>query len=123
MSVVRLLMRRADEVFCVPRPETGSLDLPMRIAPSDDPAGIDTVSTLAGDVIGARCDLTFVGGVRNVVEQGATDYPWPTPEAYFGVWSTTSGPVVEGVWLTLTGEDSLLREKHWYPLVSGRTRD
>ena len=72
-------------------------------------------------MIGARCDLTFVGAVRNVVEREAPGYAWPVPHAHFGIWSATSGPTIDGVWLTVAGEASPLREKHWYPIVSGLT--
>jgi len=119
MSMVRLLLVRGDEVFCVARPESGRLDLPTRMTGDDDPTGIQTVATLAHDVIGALCDLTFVGAVRNVVATGTADYAWPTPEAHFGLWTTAADPAIEGEWLTIAGEASSLREKHWYPIVAG----
>lgn len=121
MSVVRLLLTRGDHVFCIARAETGLLDLPMRVTLDDDPHGAETMARLAYEVIGARCALTFVGAVRNVVEAATDGYAWPTPLAHFGLWTAAADPSIDGVWLPVGGDESPLREKHWYPIVSGLT--
>lgn len=113
MSMVRLLLRRGDEVFCVPRSETGKLDLPTRRTDAGDADGSVTIRALAAQVVGGRADLAFVGVVRNVVERPVDDYPWPTPRAHFGVWASPDAPVVDGTWADL----STLTERHWHPLV------
>lgn len=116
MCIVRLLLRRGDAVFCVPRPETGALDLPMRRVGADDPAGLATIAALAEEITGSERRLTFAGAVRNSVESSQGDYPWPTPHAYFGVWTSVSDPSVDGAWIAL-GEESQLRDRHWYALA------
>jgi hypothetical protein len=118
MSVVRLFIRRADEVFCLIRPDTGLRDLPMRMTEEGDGDGLETIRALVATVTGTRCKPTFVGAVRNIVETEAVDYPWPTPVACFGVWTVEAEPAVEGTWLRIDGECSPLREKHWFPIVS-----
>ncbi|KQR39677.1 hypothetical protein [Microbacterium sp. Leaf159] len=115
MSVVRLLLRHDDRVFCVPRHEDGRLDLPHRIVGADDPCGEIAIADLAEQVTGCRAPLTFTGAVRNVVDSPHADYPWPMPHAHFGVWASEASPVVEGSWVGV-GEGSVLRERHWFPL-------
>ena len=117
MSLVRLLLRRDDRVFCVPRPEDARLDLPHRIVGADDPRGEAAIIDLTEKVTGCRAPLTFTGAVRNVVDSPDVDYPWPAPRAHFGVWVSEAAPVIEGVWIGV-GEGSVLRERHWFPLVS-----
>ena len=117
MSVVRLLLRHDDRVFCVPRHEDGRLDLPHRIVGADDLCGEIAIADLAEQVTGYRAPLMFTGAVRNVVDSPDADYPWPTPHAHFGVWASEAAPVVQGVWNSIRGE-SPLRERHWFPLMS-----
>lgn len=118
MSVVRLLVRRADEIFCVARPDTGLLDLPMLMTSKGDLDGVRTIAALADTVTGRRCEPMFLGAVRNIVASDSVGYRWPTPVACFGVWTVDVNPSIEGVWLRAHGERSPLREKHWYPIVS-----
>lgn len=113
MSMVRLLLRRGDEVFCVPRSETGKLDLPTRRTDAGDLDGVRTIAALAAEVVGAPAETRFLGAVRNVVERPVDDYPWPTPLAHFGVWASSDAPIVDGTWVDL----STLTERHWHPLV------
>lgn len=113
MSMVRLLLRRSDEVFCVARTETGKLDLPTRRVELDDPDGSATIRALAAEIIGLDAPLAFTGAVRNVVERRQDDYPWPIPRAHFGVWASADAPIVDGTWVALPD----LRERHWHPLV------
>lgn len=117
LCAVRLLLHRADRVFCVPRSGTERLDLPTRFVGADDPAGATAVAALAQEVTAETSALRFVGAVRNVVESPTADYPWPTPHAHFGLWSSESDPLIEGSWVTV-GRDSPLRTRHWYPLVA-----
>lgn len=117
MCMVRLLLRRADTVFCVPRPETCRLDLPTEaVGAGDTAAGLVTIAALADQVFGSSDGLTFVGAVRNIVQAPEAGYAWPTPHAYFGVWTSSGDPVVQGRWLAL-GEASELRDRHWFPLA------
>ncbi len=90
----------------------------MRHVGADDPSGMLAIADLAEQVTGRRSQLTFVGAVRNVVESPQDGYPWPTPHAYFGVWTSEAAPVVEGAWVGVGGE-SPLRDRHWFPLVGG----
>lgn len=117
MCLVRLLLRRGDEVFCVPRDDTGRLDLPTRVVASGDPAGMTAVAELAREILGKEAPLRFVGAVRNVVESAAPAYDWPVPLAHFGVWTADYAPTVAGDWLALFGEGSVLRDRHWHPLM------
>lgn len=116
MCVVRLFLRQGDQVFCVPRDENSRLDLPMRPVEADDPIGVLAITDLAERVTGRRSQLTFSGAVRNIVESPPDGYPWPTPCAYFGVWTSKANPVVEGTWVSI-GDESLLRDRHWFPLA------
>lgn len=118
MSVVRLLLRRGDDVFCVPRLDSNAFDLPMRPTAAADPDGVTSIAALATSIIGPGRAPRYLGAVRNVVESGGPEYPWPQPVAHFGLWESDHPPLVDGRWLTLRGSDSLLRERHWYPLVS-----
>lgn len=113
MSMVRLLLRRGGEVFCVPRSETGKLDLPSRLTDAEDLDGSLAIRALAAEVLGIVPALTFVGAVRNVVELPVDGYPWPSPLAHFGVWASTDAPIVDGTWIDLAA----LGERHWHPLI------
>lgn len=112
MSILRLLLRRGDEVFCVPRPETGELDLPMRITDAGDRTGASAIRALAEEVVGSGV-VEFLGAVRNVVESPGDGYAWPTPLAHFGVWTTTDAPLIAGTWVDVAA----LRARHWHPLL------
>lgn len=115
MSMVRLLLRRGDEVFCVPRAETGKLDLPTRRVGADDRDGSATIRALAAELVGPRAAaIAFAGAVRNVVDRPTDDYPWPTPLAHFGVWASTDAPISDGTWIALSD----LRDRHWHPLLA-----
>lgn len=121
--LVRLLLRRGSEVFCVPREQTAALDLPTRVVePSgvetSDPDGRATAELLAHDVLGQAAPLAPVGFVRNVVAEGVPGYAWPVPFAHFVIWETTGVPVVEGQWVDARGPGSPLTERHWFPLLS-----
>ncbi|ONI61825.1 hypothetical protein ALI44B_09545 [Leifsonia sp. ALI-44-B] len=116
MCVARLLLRQADQIFCVPRSETGRLDLPMRVVEPNDPTGLIGITELAEQVTGHGTGLVFAGAVRNVVESRQDDYAWPTPHAHFGVWVSENMPTVEGAWVNIS-DDPQLRDRHWFPLV------
>jgi len=116
MCVVRLLLRQEDRVFCLPRPETGRLDLPMRLVGPNDPSGAFGITSLAEQITGYRTQLKFAGAVRNVVDSPQDGYAWPTPHAHFGVWTSKIAPIAEGTWVSI-GDDSQLRDRHWFPLV------
>lgn len=113
LCVARLLIRRADLVFCTPRADGGRLDLPMRIVPADDPDGAGTIRALADGLLGAGAVVRFLGAVRNVVGAPAPGYAWPAPLAHFGVWASDGAPGEDGSWVAL----SALQERHWYPLA------
>lgn len=116
--LVRLLLRRGDDVFCVPREQTGALDLPTRAVEPSDPDGRATAERLARDVLGQAAPLVPMGFVRNVVAEGVPGYGWPVPLAHFVVWETTGVPAVEGQWVDTRGLGSPLTERHWFPLLS-----
>ncbi len=116
--LVRLLLRRGDEVFCVPREQTAALDLPTRVVGPSDPDGRVTAARLALDVLARDARLMPVGFVRNVVAQDTPDYGWPVPVAHFVVWEATGVPVVDGEWVEASGAGSLLVERHWFPLLA-----
>jgi hypothetical protein len=118
MCIVRLLIRRGDEVFCRPREETAKPDLPMRVTEGDDPSGSLAIGLLVHEVLGHASRSSFIGAVRNVVTVAGSNYPWPTPLAYFGVWSTQGEPIVEGAWVNVADATSVLRNRHWYPLLT-----
>lgn len=117
MCVVRLLLRRDDRVFCTQRPDTGTLDLPMRTTEEGDPDGSTAIQALVELVVGSDYRPSFVDAVRNVVNSSSPEYGWPTPLAHFGVWATDGTPLVEGIWVSLKKSASALHERHWHPLV------
>ncbi len=116
-GLVRLLVRRDDHAFCVPRDGSGKADLPTRPVP-DLGDGRAAAEGLARDVLGTAAGLRLVGYVRNVVAAGTADYPWPTPLAHFAVWAAHGEPRVPGEWLPLAGP--ALRDRHWWPLTQAR---
>jgi hypothetical protein len=116
VCVARLLLRQADRIFCVPRSETGRLDLPMRVIEPNDPSGVIGITKLAEQITGHGTGLVFAGAVRNVVESRQDDYAWPTPHAHFGVWVSENMPIVDGAWVNIS-DDFQLRDRHWFPLV------
>ena len=116
--LVRLLLRRGDEVFCVPREQTAALDLPTRVVDPPDLDGRVAAAQLALEVLGRDARLVPVGFVRNVVAQDTPDYGWPVPVAHFVVWEATGVPVVDGEWVEASSARSLLAERHRFPLVS-----
>lgn len=118
MSVVRLLLRDSDRVFCVPRQGTARLDLPMLEAARDDPDGTATVRELAKRITGEHLTMQFVGAVRNVVEAPNDGYEWSAPLAHFGVWASDAAPITDGTWVRLDDDELQLRDRHWYPLVN-----
>jgi hypothetical protein len=118
MSVVRLLLRRADQVFCVPRATNGQLDLPMQVVEMSDFSGATAIRELASKVVGRTSELHFIGAVRNVVGIPGEGYPWPTPLAHFGVWASDEAPVVDGTWMSIESDEPGLRDRHWFPLAS-----
>lgn len=115
---MRLLLRRGDDVFCVPREQTGALDLPTRVVEPSDLDGRVAAARLALDVLGRAVPLVPVGFVRNVVVQDTPDYGWPVPVAHFVVWEASGVPVVDGEWVAARGAGSLLAERHWFPLLA-----
>lgn len=116
--LVRLLLRRGTEVFCVPREQTAALDLPTRPVEPSDPDGRATAERLVRDVLGQAAPLVPVGFVRNVVPEGVPGYAWPVPLAHFVVWEATGVPVAEGQWVDARGPGSPLTDRHWFPLLS-----
>jgi len=117
MCLVRLLLRQDDRVFCVPRDDSGKLDLPTRPVAPGDVDGTGTVTDLAVQVTGREHDARFLGAVRNVVGAADADYPWPQPLAHFGVWAVDAEPRIPGSWLRLDKTESPLSARHWFPLL------
>ncbi|MEV7972055.1 NUDIX hydrolase [Cellulomonas sp. NPDC089187] len=115
-GLVRLLLRRGDDVFCVPR-EDGRIDLPTRAVPAADHDGSLTARRFASEVLASPAVIEgVVGYVRNVVPEPTSDYPWPSPRAHFTVWAVRGEPAVDGQWVS-TGVDSPLRDRHWFALL------
>ena len=111
-GLVRLLVVRRAEIFCLPRTEDGRLDLPTRrVSAGEHPRR--AVEALAALVLGAGTAVRPSGYVRNLVPSPASDYPWPAPVACFSVWRSSGIPVVDGVWCSRTE----LGERHWWPLA------
>lgn len=101
----------------MPRPESGKLDLPMQITKAGDLDGSVAIRALVNQVVGRDAGFSFVGAVRNVVNSPQRGYDWPTPLAHFGVWASDGTPVIDGTWVSLKDEASVLRDRHWHPLV------
>lgn len=117
-GLVRLLVVRGAELFCVPR-DDGRTDLPTRrVAPGEAPH--EEAHALAAAVLGPGAEVRAWGYVRNLVLDLGADYPWPTPVACFSVWRpTTDGvPVVPGVWCG----QAEMGERHWWPLAEHALR-
>ncbi|MFT3889083.1 MAG: hypothetical protein QM713_13095 [Arachnia sp.] len=118
MCLVRLLLRCDDHVFCVTRDDgTGRLDIPTRLVLPADPHGERTIRLLQELIAGDSAEPEYLGSVRNTVVEPGTEYPWPTPDAFFGVWESSAAPVVEGEWVDVAAIDSPLRDRHWFPLL------
>ncbi|NYI40265.1 hypothetical protein [Demequina lutea] len=118
MCLVRLLLRKDDLIFTLPRDDTGKLDLPTRRTEVHDLDGTEAITLLQQEVTGVVGNARFVGSVRNLVETPTDDYEWPTPIAHFGVWEAGVQPMVPGHWLNPEEAESPLRDRHWYPLLS-----
>lgn len=113
-GLVRLLVVRDREVFCMPR-DDGRTDIPTRaLVAGDDPG--EGVRALALEVLGPAVGLRPLGYVRNLVIAPEPSYPWPVPVACFVVWTPTgpAEPQVPGSWCS----EADLRERHWWPLVA-----
>lgn len=117
-SVVRMLILRGDAVFCLPRADSGRLDLPMRVVPDTDSDGLTTALQLARDLCGAAVTVHCVGYVRNCVGPVEDAYPWPTPQAHFTVWRSDGQVTQKGIWVPAFTEESPLSDRHWFPLLS-----
>lgn len=115
-GLVRLLVRRADTVLCVPR-DDGRVDLPTRAVAAGDPDGSVAASALARDLLGPGARPVPVGYVRNVVATPGEGYPWPAPLAHFTVWRADGDPRGAGTWVDVRDPACVLRERHWWPLV------
>ena len=89
----------------------------MKVAGVTDYDGRIAIRALAESVIGEGLPVRFVGAVRNVVHSASGDYAWPTPFAHFGVWTADEVPLIDGTWVDIADGVSLLRERHWYPLL------
>lgn len=98
----------------VPRDDSGKLDLPTLRPPGS--VGSRAIVTLAKTITGSET-ARFLGSVGNVVPVPTTEYEWPTPHAFFGVWESDADPIVPGQWLDSRAPDSPIRERHWYPLL------
>ena len=116
MCLVRLLIVSGDRAFCVRRDGMGKLDLPTRPVDASDPSGHRAIDALMTEIIGPAGVARFVGAVRNTVKGATSEYPWPMPVAYFGVWQVEGAPVVDGRWLPLH-DGSPLADRHWFPLA------
>ena len=119
-SIVRLLLRRGNTVFCVRRDGVGKLDLPMRKVPPADQDGLATARQLAFHVFGKRTSVTPIGFVRNVVLDPAADYEWPVPFAHFTLWAADGEPVSAGTWISTGDSKSSLSDRHWFPLIEAQ---
>lgn len=118
MCLVRLLLRRGDHVFCVTRDDgTGRLDIPTQRVLDGDPYGAQTIRSLHDLIAGESTEPKYLGSVRNTVSEPGTEYPWPTPDAYFGVWESPAEPLVDGQWIDAAANGSPLRDRHWFPLL------
>ncbi|MEI7059240.1 hypothetical protein WBG06_25695 [Nocardioides sp. CCNWLW239] len=119
VGLVRLqITDDAGRIFCMARSGgRPGWDLPTALVGSADPVVVIDDLTVA--VFGTQQPVVLVGAVRNVsLAEG--DYEWPSPVAYFCVYrpTTSSPPVVEGVWLTPVEAAVELYERHWWPLVT-----
>ena len=119
VALVRLLLRREGEVFCVPRAETGDLDLPTRRVLAGDEGGKASAARLARETLGVAVVPVQVGFVRNVVERPAAGYAWPIPLAHFTVWAADGEPAINGTWVDAATARSPLAQRHWFPLLAG----
>jgi hypothetical protein len=118
--VVRLLVTRGRQILTVPRSDGQGLDIPSRRVDGPDPRGM--LRALMSDVLGAQFAAELVGYVHNVVPTPTGDYPWPVPNAYFAVWRCEVPADCEptGRWLAGSDAPAELRERHWWPLATGR---
>lgn len=119
-SIVRLLLRRRDMVFCVRRDGVGKLDLPTRRVPSADQDGLATARQLAFQVLGKTTPVTPMGFVRNVVLDPSPDYEWPVPFAHFTLWAAAGEPASAGTWISTSDSATPLSERHWFPLIEAQ---
>lgn len=121
-GLVRLLLRDGDRIYCEPRSDSGKLDLPTDSVSVDDPDGRQAATALAQRVLGKPVNVTPIGFVRNVVPNGIPDYSWPTPVAYFTVWTTVELPSAVGTWIDTSVTDNPLEARHWWPIIDQLSR-
>lgn len=116
--VVRAVVRHAGSLLVVGRPDGHGLDLPTRTVGEGEVAD-DAVQTLCDDLGVSAEGVSLLGYVRNVVHHPDADYPWPTPNACFALFTVvTDGPAaIKGTWLPPQTLESELGERHWWPLV------
>ncbi|MFD4323385.1 hypothetical protein ACFWQC_02040 [Nocardioides sp. NPDC058538] len=106
-------------IFCVPR--TGGRpgwDLPTATVGGAREA--EAIDALVTNVTGSTQAVELVGAVRNVVP-ASTEYEWPSPVAYFNVYSPKAQdlpPTIDGVWLTPEQATEELADRHWWPLAA-----
>lgn len=117
--VVRLALRRGTDLLVLERRGRG-LDLPS--APVGGHSAIEALDRLAAVVLGGSAlpRPTLVGYVRNTVPHPDDDYPWPTPQAAFAVFTAElerSARVAAGSWLEASRMEAELAERHWWPLL------
>ena len=120
--VVRLALLRGPDLLVLER-LTGGLDLPSAPVGHLTPGGALTrlLEVVAGPGHGLAPQL--LGYVRNTVPQPDADYPWPVPKACFAVWhdSIQVGDDLDsgvGRWVRRDEAAAVLRERHWWPLVT-----
>jgi hypothetical protein len=118
VCLVRLLATRDGRVLTGARPDGAGLDIPtLRVVDGTAEAGLQALVT---QTLGRAHPTTLLGYVRNVVPDPSDDYPWPSPEAHFAVWTCEVPPGVDpdGVWLDASEAKAHLADRHWWPLAA-----
>lgn len=122
VCLARLLVMRDDRILVETRPDGRGLDIPTRVV--RDGRWQEPVRNLVRRVGAPDDAVSLLGYVRNVVNGGHEDYPWPSPHAYFAVWHcrlpapSSADRTEPGTWLDESEAAAELGERHWWPLAA-----
>lgn len=122
--VVRVVARAEDgALLVVERADGRGLDLPTQTVAAGGEVEA-TLQALCGDLGLSSDGAALLGYVRNVVPHPDADYPWPTPNACFAVFTVApdSSVTATATWLPAEKHAAQLGERHWWPLVDPELR-
>jgi hypothetical protein len=119
--IVRLLVQRGPELFCVQTPK--GLDIPTLFLGEANgwrPASAG-ITDLTSRYFAAGLPTRCVGFVRNVVPIPDPAYHLPAPIAHVPVFMPRAPapppPSAAGTWVPAADAPALLADRHWWPIA------